>query len=90
MSDLYRFLTPEGQEPVPGNFTKFITNKQGVPVARFADGTLLNLEHSIKAGFILTPEEELANFKSVLDEVIATDKCTNKRYAYIPYPHLLG
>jgi hypothetical protein len=54
-------------------------------VARFADGTFLNIEHSIKEGFILSPEEEINNFKSILDEVLLTDKCTNSRYSYNPY-----
>ncbi len=85
ISDLYDFLTPQWEEPLHGNFTKFIINKKGIPVARFADGTFLNIEHSIKEGFILSPEEEINNFKSILDEVLLTDKCTNSRYSYNPY-----
>lgn len=84
-SDLFNFLVPDNQEPIHGNFTKIITNQEGIPVARFADGVFLNLEHSIKAGFILPPDEEIANFKAVLDEILLTGKCTHPRYRYSPY-----
>lgn len=84
-SDLFSFLVPEIEEPIHGNFTKFITNQDGFPVARFADGTFLNIEHSIDKGIILTPEEEIFNFKEVLNEVLLTGFCTNPRYAYYPY-----
>ena len=84
-SDLFSFLVPEIEEPIHGNFTKFITNQDGFPVARFADGIFLDIEHSIKKGIILRPEEELSNFKKVLDEVLSTGFCTNPRYGYYPY-----
>jgi hypothetical protein len=83
---LYQFLIPESDyEPIGGNFHKFITNSQGLPVAEFSNTTFFEGDFVTKHTNVLSRAEEVANFKAVLDEVLLTGECTNPRYRYAPY-----
>jgi hypothetical protein len=68
------------------NFQKYITNSKGVPIACFTASAFSDSPGVQKnAPGILSREEEIANFKVVLDEIIATDNCTVEKYMYRPY-----
>jgi hypothetical protein len=88
---LYQFLTPDPDtEILCGNFHKIITNRSGQPVALFHNGTLVNAAYEsfnqgLSGTFVDTAETEEMNLRKVLEEVIATDQCTNIDYKYDPY-----
>jgi hypothetical protein len=69
------------------NFQKYITNSKGMPIVCFTASAFSDSEGVQKNthGMVGTREEEIANFKTVLDEIIATDNCTFKKYTYRPY-----
>lgn len=84
-SPLYEFLTPDPDtEILCGNFHKIITNRKGQPVAIFHNGTLGHQAYK-NVPYVGTAEEEEVNLRKVLEEIIATDTCTDQRYAYRPY-----
>jgi glutathione peroxidase len=85
---LYRFLIPNPDfEPIQANFQKYITNSKGMPIACFTASAFSDSPGVQKntQGAVLSREEEIANFKVVLDEIIATDNCTFQKYMYRPY-----
>lgn len=87
---LYNFLIGDpNKELLCGNFHKFITNRAGQPVAVFHNGTLIDA--AIKSGYaeVGAPDEEEENLRAVLDEIVATDTCTDPRYAYNPYNNIM-
>jgi glutathione peroxidase-family protein len=83
-SDLFEFLVPEGYPELQGNFHKIITNTDGIPVAHFNNSAFLDFDLNIERGYALPVEEEVANFKAVIDEILATGDCNHPRYAYHP------
>jgi hypothetical protein len=68
------------------NFQKYITNSKGLPVACFTASAFSDSPGVQKntGGEVGTREEELLNFRKVLDEIIETDTCVGK-YSYTPY-----
>ena len=84
---IYRFLIPNPDvEPMSANFQKYITNSKGLPVACFTASAFSDSPGVQKntGGEVGTREEELLNFRKVLDEIIETDTCVGK-YSYTPY-----
>ena len=83
---LYNFLIPDpNAELIGGNFHKFITNAEGMPVAQFNNTTFFEGDFVTKHTDTLSRAEEVANFKAVLDEILSTGECTHPRYRYSPY-----
>ena len=71
---LFRFLMPNpAQELVKGNFHKFITNKNGMPVAQFTN-------HIFNEG-----PKDIEDFKKVLDEILEKGYTDNSIFGYEPY-----
>ena len=67
--DFYKFLNPGGEnEAISGNFEKFIVNKQGVRIARLANGVLLNYAH--ESGYCDPPEVEFDRLCIVIENAL--------------------
>lgn len=85
---LYRYLIPNPEyEPMLANFQKYITNSKGMPIACFTASAFSDSPGVQKNthGMVGSREEEIANFKAVLDEIITTDICETEKYIYRPY-----
>jgi hypothetical protein len=82
-SELFNFLfnypADNKGDHIQGNFHKIFTNKKGVPMVHASNDTLndkedddvVNYDGSVRV--IKNREQELADFKRVIDELIATD-----------------
>lgn len=83
-SELFAFLAPLDVNLIGGNFFKWVTNSQGLPVASFDNSTFNDGSSMVNAG-VASIEDEIAFFKKCLDEILETGVCTHKTYGYSPY-----
>jgi hypothetical protein len=93
---LFRYLIPEKtEEPISGNFHKYITNKAGMPVAHLHCGFLLNghfdllYADDLEDENLITKKEITVSEETTVEELIkleynATEKEMDLMFPYIP------